>query len=334
MKNMKILFVVLLATVNILFAQENVRQNKNLNTIISQLEEKSGGMIGVAAVSLKDGNEYLYNNNVKFPMASTIKVPVAVQLLNKIDKNELSLEQMIEIKKSDLHPGGGVIVKYFEGLGISLSLKNLLTLMLTESDNSAADLCIKYAGGTKSVNERLKEIGIENMSVDRPTYVALANYLGVKSVSEDEEYDDKKVVGTLRTLSKEQRANAAVEFMNDGEDNSTPSAMMNLLGKVWNEEILSQESTQLLLNILKQCNTGDDRIKGLLPDGTTVYHKTGTIGNVTNDVGIVSLPGNLGNMVIVVFIKEANTDTDESEQIIAEISRLLFDYFSLNSGEV
>ena len=331
MENIKLLIIISLFTISIMLGQENVQQKRNLDFIISELEKKSGGVIGAAAINFESGNEYLYKNKIQFPLASTLKVPAAVQLLSKVDKGELSLDQMIEIKKSDLHPGSGIIIKYFEDLGIALSLKNLLRLMLTESDNTAADLCIKYAGGTKSINKRLKEIGIEGMSVDRPTYVALANYLGVKSASEDEEYDDKKVVGELRTLTKEQRENAAREFMNDMKDNSTPTDMMKLLSKLWKEEILSKESTKILLNFMKQCDTGKDRIKGLLPDGTTVYHKTGTIGNVTNDVGIVSLSNNFGNIAIVVFIKEAKQDTKESEAIIAEISRLLYDYFSINN---
>ena len=66
--------------------------------------------------------------------------------------------------------------------------------------------------------------------------------------------------------------------------------------------------------------------RGLLPKESVVYHKTGTIGNVTNDVGIVELPLEYGNIIISVFIKEAKNDTKDCEEIIAEISRLLYDY--------
>jgi len=307
---------------------------RNIDVIISELEKKSGGVIGVMALDIEQNTQYVYNKDVNFPLASTLKIPVAIQFLNKVDLNEISLSDMIEIKKSDLHPGSGIIVKYFEDLGISLSLKNLMRLMLTESDNTAADLCIKYSGGTKAVNKRLNEIGIQGMSVDRPTYVALANYLGVQNVSEYKEYDDEKVVSELRNLSREERENAAINFLNDGKDNSTPEAMVRLLRKIWNEEILSKENSQLLLNTMKECNTGDNRIKGLLPKETIVYHKTGTIGNVTNDVGIITLPEDLGNIAISVFVKEAKVDTKESELIIAQISRLLYDYFIINSDVV
>ena len=327
MKTINLIFIFFTFVTVTLFCQTNISPEERLNLIVSKLEQKSGGTIGIAALQLETGNAYYYNKNIKFPMASTFKVPVAVQLLNRVDKGEISLQDMIEIKRSDLHPGSGVIVKYFEDLGIQLSLNNLMKLMLIESDNSAADLCLKFAGGTEEVNEMLNENGIEGMSVDRLTYVALAQYLGVKNVSENEDYDDDKVVAELRSLSKEDREKASEEFMNDTKDNSTPSAMLNLLEKIWNKKILSDESTALLLNTMKECNTGNSRIKGLLHDKTIVYPKTGTIGDVTNDVGIIKLPEDFGNLAVVVFMKNAKKDTKDCERIIAQISRFLYDYF-------
>ncbi len=332
MKALNFVFIICMVFTLSIFCQTNISHEEKLNLIISKLEQKSGGTIGVAALHLETGNTYYYNKDIKFPMASTFKVPIAVQLLNMADKGGINLQDMIEIKKSDLHPGSGVIVKYFEGLGIQLSLNNLMRLMLIESDNSAADLCLKFAGGTKAVNNMLNKTGIEGMSVDRPTYVALAQYLGIKNVLESEEYDDNKVVAELRSLSKEDREKAAEEFMNDERDNSTPPAMADLLEKIWNKKILSDESTMLLLNVLKECNTGEYRIKGLLPDKTIVYHKTGTIGNATNDVGIIKLPEDFGNLAVVVFIKNAKKDTKESEKIIGQISRFLYDYFIFYSS--
>ena len=331
MKKINLLSILCLLIINNALGQINVSQEERLDSIISKLERKSGGVIGAGALNLETGKAYFYNKDIRFPMASIVKIPVAVQLLYRVDKGEKSLSDMIEIKKSDLHPGSGIIVKYFEDLGIILSLKNLMRLMLIESDNTAADLCIKYAGGTKAVNVRLNEIGIEGMSVDRPTYVALAQYLGVKNVSENEEYDDKKVVEKLRKLTKEERDKAAEEFMNDLKDNSTPIAMVTLLEKIWNGKILSSESTKLLLDVMKECNTGKSRIKGLLPDKTIVHHKTGTIGNVTNDAGIIILQDDFGSIAIAVFIKNAKIDTKNSEKIIAQISRALYDYFIFNA---
>ena len=202
--------------------------------------------------------------------------------------------------------------------------------MLIESDNTAADLCIRYAGGTKKINQFLEENKIEGMSVDRPTYVALSNYLGIMNVTENEAYDDAKIVQELRNLTREQREQAAAKFMQDQRDNSSPMAMVKLLQRTWDQEILSKASTDLFLQILKECKTGDNRLKGLLPAGTIVYHKTGTIGSVSNDVGIIALPEPFGNIAIAVFIKEAQMDSKETESIIANVARTLYDIFIAN----
>jgi len=309
---------------------QNADIANRFDTIINTLEHRSRGVIGVGLLHLESGDQYFYNRDSLFPMASTIKVPIAVQLLYRVEKGEISLSDMMEIKKSDIHPGGGIIVKYFEDLGVSLSIQKLMEFMLIESDNSAADLCIKYAGGTSAINARLLEKGLEGISVDRPTYVALCEYLGVYSMSENEEYNDSIVTMELRKLTKEDRIKAAKNFESNFKDCSTPLAMINLLEKIWNGEIINSENSDILINTLKNCKTGNDRIKGLLPQETIVYHKTGTVGSITNDVGIIQLPYNSGNLAIAVFIKGAKIDTDSCEEIIAEISRIFYDHYIIN----
>lgn len=92
---------------------------------------------------------------------------------------------------------------------------------------------------------------------------------------------------------------------------------------------LKPESRQLLLDIMRRCETGLTRLKGALPPNTEVMHKTGTIGMTANDVGIVTLPGNAGHLVIAVFTKSSEKPIEERERAIAEVTRLLHDYFLL-----
>jgi len=329
MKKIQLTIIASFLTGVMAFGQNADITNK-FDIIINTLEQRSGGVIGVGLLHLESGDQYFYNRDSLFPMASTIKVPVAVQLLHRVEKGEISLSDMIEIKKSDIHPGGGIIVKYFEDLGVSLSIQKLMEFMLIESDNSAADLCIKYAGGTSAINTRLQEIGLEGISVDRPTYVALCEYLGIYDISENKEYNDSIVTRELKKLTKDQRIKATEDFENNNKDCSTPLAMLYLLKKIWNRDIINSENSAILLNTLKNCKTGNDRIRGLLPQETIVYHKTGTIGSITNDVGIIQLSYNSGNLAIVVFIKGAKIDTDSCEEIIAEISRIFYDYYIVN----
>lgn len=309
------------------FGQSGETAAERLTGEIARLEKATGGVVGVGALHLQSGEWFTYNEDVRFPMASTYKVPIAVQLLSRVEKGKIALSDMIAVEKSDLHPGSGTISRLLDDPGVVLSLHNLLELMLLISDNSATDLCIKAAGGTEAVTHKMREIGIEDLDVNRPTYVLIAHFLGVTSVSKDVPYDDDKVGKKMMQLSKEEREQAEEAFEKDPRDTATPGAMSELLRKIWDGEVLNKKNTELLLDIMKRCETGENRIKGMLPPETVVYHKTGTIGGTTNDVGIIELPGDAGAMVAVLFVKEAEVETEESAKAIAQISRSLYDYF-------
>jgi beta-lactamase class A len=104
--------------------------------------------------------------------------------------------------------------------------------------------------------------------------------------------------------------------------------MARLLAKIWRKEALSPNGSDQLVDIMFRCETGLARIKGLLPPGTRVAHKTGTLSiGVTDDVGIIELPNGAGHVVLTVFVKEAKADPDAQEQTIAQIGRAVYDYF-------
>jgi beta-lactamase class A len=90
---------------------------------------------------------------------------------------------------------------------------------------------------------------------------------------------------------------------------------------------LSPESTDLLLDIMKRCRTGEGRLKGILPGGTEVAHKTGTIGRTLNDVGIITLPNGAGHVIVAAFVKASSRPESERERAIAEAARAAHDYF-------
>src|SRR5258708_27827307 len=105
--------------------------------------------------------------------------------------------------------------------------------------------------------------------------------------------------------------------------------MTALLGRIWlhDREVMKHESADLLLDIMRRCQTGQTRLKGILPEATEVAHKTGSIGGTTNDVGIVTLPDNTGHVAIAVFVKSSDKPVSPRERAIAEISRTAHDFF-------
>jgi beta-lactamase class A len=81
-----------------------------------------------------------------------------------------------------------------------------------------------------------------------------------------------------------------------------------------------------MTDILLECETGEKRIKGLLPEKVQVAHKTGTLGGTVNDVGILYLPEGRGHVLVSVLSKGMK-DRDRAERAIAEIGRFAYDYF-------
>jgi beta-lactamase class A len=292
---------------------------------IARLGTIAGGRVGVGAIHLETGRSAYLNRNDAFPMASSYKVPIAVQLLTRVDKGEIRLDSMIALRLGDLHPGSGMIAELLDDPGVSLSVRNLLELMLLISDNSATDVVMRTAGGAAAVSARMREVGASGIRVDRPTIRLIGDWVGIAGVSDTTppaQYRDM-----ARGVADSARKVAASAFDADPRDTATPESMARLLEKIWRGQILSPASTQLLLDIMRRSTTGAERLKGMLPPGTEVSHKTGTIGGTTNDVGIITLPDGAGHVIAVVFVKASDKPVPERERAIAQIARAVYDYF-------
>src|SRR5687767_8600144 len=97
-----------------------------LEAEMTRLATIAGGKVGVAAVHLETGREVVLNRGEPFPMASTFKVPVAVQLLSRVDSGKVRLDSMITVRQSDLHPGSGTMTRLLDDPGVTLSVRHLL----------------------------------------------------------------------------------------------------------------------------------------------------------------------------------------------------------------
>ncbi|HSR43111.1 MAG TPA: class A beta-lactamase [Longimicrobiales bacterium] len=304
--------------------------NDGLPALRAELLRLSAGVdgtVGVGVHHLETGVELYVNGDEAFPMASTYKVPVAVELLRRVDRGEVRLDSLVAVEAGDLHPGSGVLEDLFDDPGVLLSVKNLMDLMLQISDNSATDLTMEIAGGADGVTGRMRSLGLDGIRVDRPTVELIADYVGVEELPPPDRVTKARWEELAERVPEAARDSAADAFDRDARDTATPRHMARLLRGIWEREYLSDTSSALLLEIMYACRTGEGRLKGLLPEDTEVAHKTGTIGRTTNDVGIVDLPHGAGHVVIAVFVKEAEAEIPERERVIAEIARAVHDYF-------
>lgn len=320
------IYICLLFTPRLAEAQGGL---SNLELELNRLGKLSGGTMGVGVIHIESGRRLYINNGESYPMASTYKVPIAVQLLKRVQMNEITLNQMVEVQTYDLHPGSGTLSRLFINPGVILSVRNLLELMMLISDNSATDIMLETAGGSKRINTTLKKNRISGMRVDRSTVQLIADWVGV-DISGGKEFSNEDFIKKYESLSEEKIESANRAFSRDLRDTSTPEAMALLLEKIWKKEILSPKLSELLLDIMGRCKTGEERLKGMLPEETFVAHKTGTIGTTTNDVGIIELPQKKGHVVVVAFVKDSVLEIPEREKAIAHVARAVHDYFLFN----
>lgn len=260
--------------------------------------------VGVAIQDLESGDTLSSNGSHHFPMQSVYKFHLALAVLHAVDQGKLSLDQQAFIAKSDLIPNtwSPIADKYPEG-DVKLTIKQLLSYTVSQSDNNGCDILFRVVAGPQKVHDYIKSLGIKE--------VAIAN------------------------TEAEMHQNPNLQFKNW----TTPRAMAQLLGLFYHGKILAPSTHKLLVEIMEQTITGNKRIKGLLPQGTVVAHRTGMSGQddegvraALNDVGIISLP-NGKHVTIALFISNTKESIPASEALIAKISKLVFDYYSENGRD-
>ena len=303
------------------------KHTQNISQKIEAVSHGLAGRVGVAAQEIGSGDSVTVNGDETFVMASTYKVAIAATLLERVDKGEIKLTDLIDITPDKMVAGDNAIAETFVHPGIKLSVANLIEVMITASDNTATDTSLELAGGPEAVTKMLRSIGINDMRVDRYTSEILRDFYGLP---------DKAYLPVIAEVAAKDPTilsripNRNLEFEKEPRDQSTPKAMLELLLAIDSGKVLSKQSGEFLLATMSRTHTGAARLKGLLPKGTKVAHKTGTIGGVANDVGFITLPDGR-RFAIVVFTKSSTTSMADRDRAVAEISRTLHDYYYLSA---
>jgi beta-lactamase class A len=273
--------------------QDTVGLKKQLQEIASEFD----GEIGVAVLDLQNGTMVTLNEDKHFPMQSVFKFPLAVAVMDQVDKGKLSLDQKITLTKKDL-----LLDTYsplrdkYEGQNASVSIKEILGYTVSHSDNNGCDILFRLLGGPQQVHNYIHSIGIKDIAI----------------------------VATEEGMHKEWN----VQFTNW----CTPVAMTDLLKTFYQGNVLSKASHDTLLKIMEETTTGPKRIKNLFPQGTIVAHKTGTsdtkdgVTAAINDVGIVTLPDGR-HFAITVFASNSKATTENIEAVVAKIGKAAWDSF-------
>lgn len=168
------------------------------------------------------------------------------------------------------------------------SARRLMERMMIRSDNHATDLLLRDIGGPRALQEWIEDNRLSDMRVDR----------------------------TIAQLLRAKRD------LWDIRDSSTPKAMVELLRRIDSGQLLRPQSRSYLLDLMRRCATGKNRLKGLLPSGTRIEHKTGTLNGYVSDVGIITMPD--GRRVAVAAFARGGSDRPRT---IAQAARTIYDAF-------
>jgi len=283
-----------------LLTNNNVNAQKQHEIFRQKIEKilpQAKGTVGVAIMGLEDRETFLFNEGLKYPMQSVYKFPLAMAVLNQVDKGKLSLSQKIHITPKDLLPNtwSPIREKYPKG-NVDLKLSEILAYTVSQSDNNGCDILFRLIGGTEKVDSYIHSLGIKSIAV---------------AATEEEMHKDWNA-----------------QFTNWCK----PRAMLRLLEIFYKGKALSKTSNDFLWKIMTETTSGPNKIKGLLPKNASVAHKTGLsdtkdgILAATNDAGIMTLP-NGEHVAIVVFVSNTPVDEKTRDGVIAQISKAAWDYY-------
>jgi len=263
------------------------------------------GRLGVSALLFDPNGERRahigFNEDDRFPMASVVKVPIGMLIACEIANRTLSVDEKIRIHSRTASPGliGNPLDRfYFLPLAIvrTHTVEQLMAFMLHHSDNTATDAILHRLGGICALTNFLRDLQIEGISIKRTMHELLTYYYVLQPSDVTDEPHPRATQGIGRILANIRRMTPAFRCRPDreehlirtGEETCTPRAMAQLL------KLLTLNSKYALVySHMQRCATNKRRIaEGLKEQRVFVKsfgHKTGSLGAIANDVGILHL---------------------------------------------
>jgi beta-lactamase class A len=213
---------------------------------INEVDRSLDGVLGVAILDLNSGKKFLSKGDEVFPQASSIKIAVLAELYRQAQSGKLKLTDLYTVQASDLVPDSSIMGGLTPGV-TRITLRDLATMMVAVSDNSATNVLIDRVG-MENVNAMLDSLGLAHTRLRRKMM-------------------DLKAAGEGR------------------ENISTPAEMMTLLEDLYRGKVLNQDMTDAFFNML--ATHKDGFISRDLPEGLKIANKPGELEGVRNDSAVV-----------------------------------------------
>jgi beta-lactamase class A len=236
---------------------------------------------GVFIADLDNGSYVDFNGGAMFSAASTIKIPIIVAFFQDVDAGKIRLDETMTTTKSAIATGSGDM--QYKPAGTSYTALEVVTKMITISDNTATNMLIERLGGIESLNQRFRSWGL--------------NTTTIRSILPDIE----------------------------GTNTTTPKELANLMAVVTKGNLVSMQSRDRILDIMRR-TVKDNLLPSGLGQGATIAHKTGEIGGILADAGLVDLT--TGKRYIAAVMVQRPRNDASAEKLISSISRAAYQQFS------
>jgi beta-lactamase class A len=218
---------------------------QNLATDLHALVQNAPGRVGIDVIDLTTNASISYDASVSMPAASTIKIPVMVEVFKQLEMGDFDLQRRVTLRNSDRDSGSGDLCA--APAGRSYTVANLLARMIDESDNTATNMLIRLVA-RRNINATMRALGL------RRTRLA----------------SDIRTAGTSIRYTLR----------------SSAGDMASLLSRMAHQKLLDEWSSQEMITILEG-QRHNSLIPEPLPDDVAIAHKTGTLHDTLNDVGVV-----------------------------------------------
>lgn len=234
------------------------------------------------------------HENDRFIAMSTIKFPICVTALHAVDQHVLSFKQRVRFDSADLERNTYSPICDAHSKPFTADMRTTLSASVSLSDNNATDKIIDAMGGLAAFSTFLSSRGYDHM--------------GVGTTYRDMQHDSLILNWT------------------------TPAEMNRLVRAAYEGTLLSKQNTTWLFDQMRRTPSSPGRLKGKLPRGTVVAHKTGTYFTdagladleAVNDIGIIEVPKK-GIVVISVYVNHSHMSPQATEAAIASIARMAYD---------
>lgn len=291
MNTMKKIIVALLLCFPLFAAAQ--KTDKKLQSKVHEAIAGFNGDIGIYIKNLRTGKIVAINADTIFPTASIVKVPILVGIMDKINKGELKYDSSLIYKDSLLYEGSDILGSFKSNEKISL--KKVIMLMLTTSDNTASLWLQSIAGKGIRINEIMDSLGLKNTRVNS------------------------------RTPGRE---NDRTQY---GWGQTTPLEMGTLFEKIYRNEVFSASACERMMRCLGRNYWDENEAISVIPPTIEVFSKNGCVNASRSEAMIVNAPGN--PYVFCIFTKN-NKDQrwiheNEAWTMARKISKLLWEYFEL-----